>query len=210
MKNALFFWFQIACVVIFTIFQVYHIWSVSTIGLSVATLLLTTLFVLVGYVLSVNANKVQQTISSKRTVIIYKLGVFIYSLITLSLLIKADVKWDETDSVIMVQFALSFLLIFPYMIISKLSFGDGVIRGLLALSMRVIPHTLMGIKILSVGGAGLSPVYIVFFHVLTLSRIIQISLTISESGWNRHSTGLLVAEVGNELSWTFVTLACLF
>lgn len=210
MKNKLFFWFQIMCVVVFTTFQIHHIWTVSTLGLSVATLLLTTLFVLVGYVLSVNANKVQQTINSKRTVIIYKLGVFIYSLITLSLLIKADMKWDETDSVIMVLFALSFLLIFPYMIISKLSFGDGVIRGLLALSMRVIPHTLMGIKILSVGGAGLSPVYIVFFHVLTLSRIIQISLTISESGWNRHSTGLLVAEIGNELSWTFVTLACLF
>lgn len=86
---------------------------------------------------------------------------------------------------------------------------DPIIRGTVALCMKVVPQTIMAYKILIQGGGGISVEMIGIFHFLMILRIVILGLSIRQSGRDRNLLGILMAEIGNELSWCLVTLAWL-
>jgi hypothetical protein len=89
---------------------------------------------------------------------------------------------------------------------------DSLVRGCLALFFKAVPQLTLAYKILLVGGAGLAGITIVAGHTTLLLRLGTIAYSLWENRDGRkedrrHALGMLVGEVGNEVSWIIATIA---
>ncbi len=213
MKRILFadslFVFQVVLALVFGVNQFIHMLNTSTNGLSTSTFLYTTTFVGINLHLSLASHQVKASRVTVQTIIIYIIGTFIYSLLTALMIIKSDDRWDSADTTTSLLVLALVFVSFIYTKIKNIRLLDPVMKGVYGLILRVIPQFALAWKIFQHGGEGLSVVMVVIFHILTLSRIFQIFRSIKEAGWDRNRTGLAVAEIGNEVSWTLVTVAWL-
>lgn len=204
-----FFFFQIGLAIIFGTSQFTHMLNTSTTGLSTSTFLCTAIFIGINLHLSIASHYVKPSKITRQTVIIYVVGVLIYGSLTSLMIIKSNDMWDTGDNITSVIAFTCIVISIIYTKIKDIKLFDPVMKGVYGLILRVIPQIALAIKIFQNGGDGLGVTMVIIFHILTLSRIFQISMSIKEVGWDKNRTGLIIAEIGNELSWTLVTIVWL-
>ena len=202
------FWFQIIGAAIFAFGQGVKMLT-STQGVSTAMFAASEIFCIVLLILAVAARRVSPTRITNQTMMIYITGLSIYSGLLAIMLVKGQSRWDAKD------WLTSYLVVAGLVLLSMIArkqmlpFTDPMIKGGFALIMKAIPQLIMAVKIWQVGGAGIATTFVVMFHLLTCSRILQVYLAVREIGWDRNLKGILLSESGNELSWCIVTLAWL-
>lgn len=115
--------------------------------------------------------------------------------------------WTTTDTKMMVVIALtSFTVILVGKFYKGLSVTDPMIQGTLALVCKAIPQFYLAYCIYAAGGGnGLSSITVWVGHVTIYIRIAMLVMSGRESKWNRNVVGSLMSEIGNEISWMFVT-----
>lgn len=213
MKNKLFldlfFLFQIVLALVFGTSQFLHMLNTSTLGLSTSTFLCTFVFVSINLHLAFASHHANPNRVTSQTVIIYVVGVAIYGSLTALMILKSRDMWDIADSITMLIAFVLITISIAYTKIKSIKLFDPIMKGIYGVILRVIPQIALALKIFQNGGDGLSAVMVIIFHILTISRIFQISMNIKEVGWDRNRIGLMIAETGNELSWTLITVVWL-
>lgn len=204
--NLLFFYFYLSLAAIFALSQMAHMVTDSTEGLSLSMFIFAFLYVSVNSTLAIGAHKTQASEITKQLVIVMIIGVAIYFLFSLILAVKAEVAWDKNDTITTIIVLALSLVNLAYSYFKGLEFFDPVVKGNYSLIFKSVPQLFLAYKISQYGGSGLSVVMIFTFHALTLVRIFQIFQSITEAGWDRNRIGLIVSEIGNEISWTIVTI----
>jgi hypothetical protein len=209
-KQRILFWIQVVGVLIFGSSQLYHMISYSTIGLSESMFLCNTIVVTINLVLALKAHKIQSSINTKETVLIYFFGTLIYMSFLVTMAIKAESAWGNLDW-ITIQIVLGLIAVMLlYVKYNNISYRNPLLKGVVSLIMKIVPQLIMAYKIYEVGGQGLSVVTLIVFHVLTLLRIYKVWETKREMTSEKNRTGLLLSEIGNEISWIVVTIVWIF
>lgn len=204
--NLFLFYFQLILGIIFGASQIGHMINNSTQGLSLSMFIFAFLFVSINLTLGIGAHKVKASAVTKQILIILIIGVIVYFLFSLILAIKAEVAWDKNDTITTIIVIIFSLVNFLYSRYKKLNFFDPLIKGNYSLIFKSIPQLFLAYKISQNGGSGLGLIFIISFHALTLARIFQIFQSIAEAGWDKNRIGLAVSEIGNEITWTIVTI----
>lgn len=204
--NLFLFYFQLALGIIFGASQIEHMINNSTQGLSLSMFIFSFLFVSINLTLGIGAHRAKASAVTKQILIILIIGVVVYFLFSLILAVKAEVIWDKNDTITTVIVITSSLVNFLYSRYKKLNIFDPIIKGNYSLIFKSIPQLFLAYKISQNGGSGLGIIFIISFHTLTLARIFQIFESILEAGWDRNRIGLAVSEIGNEITWTIVTI----
>jgi hypothetical protein len=184
--------------------------SVSTVGLSVSVFVCTEIFFGFNILLSLAAYTKHKDQELRRTLLVYGAYFVMYGTFLVLLLVLSHGSWDANDTLTMKLMSVFVGGTFGYALWHKLSLIDPLIKGLYSLGFKTIPQLLMAWKILILGGAGVSFAMLLIVHLLTLIRLGQIFAHTKKLGyWDRNMKGLALAELGNEVSWTLVTLAWL-
>lgn len=204
--NLFLFYFQLILGIIFGVSQIEHMINNSTQGLSLSMFIFAFLFVSTNLTLGVGAHRAKASAVTKQILIILIIGVVVYFLFSLILAVKAEVIWDKNDTITTIIVIIFSLVNFLYSRYKKLNFFDPLMKGNYSLIFKSIPQLFLAYKISQNGGSGLGIIFIISFHALTLARIFQIFQSISEAGWDRNRIGLAVSEIGNEITWTIVTI----
>ncbi|HZJ41439.1 MAG TPA: hypothetical protein VFD51_00230 [Patescibacteria group bacterium] len=204
--NLFLFYFQLILGIIFGSSQIEHMINNSTQGLSLSMFIFAFLFVAVNLTLGIGAHKAKASAVTMQILIILVIGVIIYLLFSLILAIKAEVIWDKNDTITTVIVIIFSLVNFIYSRVKKLNFFNPLIKGGYSLIFKSIPQLFLAYKISQNGGSGLGIVFIFSFHALTLARIFQIFQSMFEAGWDKNRVGLAISEIGNEITWTVVTV----
>lgn len=204
--NLFLFYFQLILGIIFGASQIEHMINNSTQGLSLSMFIFAFLYVSTNLTLGIGAHRAKASAVTKQILIILIIGVVVYFLFSLILAIKAEVIWDKNDTITTIIVIIFSLVNFLYSRGKKLNFFDPLIKGNYSLIFKSIPQLFLAYKISQNGGSGLGIIFIISFHALTLARIFQIFQSISEAGWDRNRIGLAVSEIGNEITWTIVTI----
>jgi hypothetical protein len=208
--NLFLFYFELMLGVIFGVSQIEHMINNSTQGLSLSMFIFAFLFVSINLSLGIGAHKVKASAVTKQILIILIIGVIVYFLFSLILAIKAEVIWDKNDTITTIIVIIFSLINFVYSRYKKLNFFDPLVKGGYSLIFKSIPQLFLAYKISQNGGSGLGIIFIISFHALTLARIFQIFQSIAEAGWDKNRIGLAVSEIGNEITWTIVTIVKYF
>ncbi len=201
----LLFLFQLSMALIFGFFQIEQMLFVSVEGVSISAYLFTTIFVGVNTYFVLEAKKVFRDKLAVQNFIIYSVGTFIYFIFTLILIIKSDWSLNDSQTSIVVLVVSSLILIKSNR--ENLSIKDTKVKADLGIVFRAVPHSFMAYKVFTEGGAGLSPVMIVMFHVLTITRIILIYQSYQKLKTDINRKSVLRTELWNEGSWVLVTIA---
>lgn len=204
--NLFLFYFQLILGIIFGVSQIEHMINNSTQGLSLSMFVFAFLFVSTNLTLGIGAHRASASAVTKQILIILIIGVIVYFLFSLILAIKAEVIWDRNDTITTIIVIIFSLVNFLYSRYKKLNFFDPLIKGNYSLIFKSIPQLFLAYKISQNGGSGLGIIFIISFHALTLARIFQIFQSIAEAGWDKNRIGLAVSEIGNEITWTIVTI----
>lgn len=208
MTMDLVFWFLVINAVVFGVSQFVRMLS-STQGVSTSAYLFTWVSVSLNAYLAFKSHKAKPSRTTLQTAGVQLLGVIIYCSFIVLVIVKGSNVWDWRDSLTSGLVVVG--CVFTLIVAKKKKFGwkDPIVKGLLSLFAKAMPQVIMAYKVWQVGGKGLSGVMIVTFHILTITRIIQILITVNEFGIDRNRRGLLISEIGNELSWALVTIAWL-
>jgi len=91
----------------------------------------------------------------------------------------------------------------------NLPLTDPIVQGWLANAIKSVPQTFLAYKMWQEGGGGYTAIAIWLSHVMIMIRVIQV-VADYVSAPERRKAGLIIAEVGNELSWCIVTIAWLY
>jgi hypothetical protein len=205
----LLYWFQVALAFVFGGFQTHHMIVNSTRGLSTSMFLFTGAFTVTNLYLSISLFRIQPSRTTKQTVGIYLLGTACYGLFLAVMMAKAEVVWDARDSYTALTVAMLATATFVYSLLRRIAVIDPIMKGVYSLIFKSVPQFIMAWKVLQFGGGGLNAVMVIVFHILTLTRIYQICRGTGNTQWNKNRIALLVAEIGNETSWSLVTMVWL-
>lgn len=195
--------------VLFGGFQTQHMLVHSTRGLSTSMFLFTGLFVCINLYLSIASHKAQPSRVTRQTVAIYILGTVVYGSFLAVMLVKAESIWDMRDTFTGLVVIVALVSAFVYSKAKDIASLDPIMKGVYSLIFKSVPQVVMAWKVYQVGGQGLNTVMVITFHTLTLTRIYQICRRTSKTGWDRNRRGLLISEIGNEITWSLVTVAWL-
>jgi hypothetical protein len=209
-KQRILFWIQVVGVLIFGSSQLYHMITYSTIGLSESMFLCNTIVVTINLVLALKAHKIQSSKNTKETVLIYFFGTIIYMSFLVTMAIKAESAWGNLDWITLAIVLIVVAIVFVYVVYKKINYRNPLLKGVISLILKVVPQLIMAYKIYEVGGQGLSLVTLIVFHFLTLLRIYKVWETKREMTTEKNRTGLLLSEIGNEVSWIVVSIVWIF
>jgi len=198
------FWFQIVMAWVYTVPQACKLFE-STQGITIVLFLLQMAFLVFNLSLAIGACKNNPSRERKQTLLIYVNWTFLIGVLFAIALMK--VTWKNSDWLAVLATVIGTVVVVLIGLMSKLSYKDPIIRGLLSCLYKAVPQFYLGWFIWhSGGGAGLAPVMVWAGHITALTRIAQIGVVIKKSGWDRNLAGIVLSESGNELSWTFATV----
>jgi hypothetical protein len=94
---------------------------------------------------------------------------------------------------------------------SRMFFGlpmtDSIVKGMVAVFMKAVPHLMWGLRIADEGSGGVPLMTIVMGHVSVAIRLTQIGIALRQEGWSRARVGQVIGEGSAEIGWTFATIA---
>lgn len=208
MTEDLIFWFLVICAITFGVSQFAQMLS-STQGVSTSAYLFAWVAVSLNFYLAYKAHKANPSRLTIQATVVQFIGVIIYTSFISLVIYKGNNVWDMKDSITSVLVAFGIFATLSVSTKQNLPWADPVVKGYLSLFFRAVPLFIMAYKVFTVGGAGLSVIMIVTFHILAIVRITQIAMSITEAGWDRNRRGLIISEIGNEMSWVCVTVSWL-
>ncbi|MCR4274474.1 MAG: hypothetical protein NUW02_00265 [Candidatus Campbellbacteria bacterium] len=176
-------------------------------GVLVTMFLGVEMFLVINLILALRAHRGNKSRAEKQVVFVYTLWVILWSSNLTLFFAKGGLnEWSRVDSAIAVALCLGIFGLWVFAHIKKLSSSDGIMRGCLSLLFKVTPQIGQAIKIAIVGGApGIGIIMIVVGHMTILTRMAQLFVA-ARRGWSRELRGLVLSEMGNEVSWLAVTI----
>jgi hypothetical protein len=205
----LLFWFQLSMAWAFTVPQVIRSLT-STVGMTVTWSSFCTAFVLVNFFLALGAYKQSRSRKAGQVVLVYANWVLLW--LTLAIIIGIKGVWSAKDTLltILILISMSVLLIVRRKESLVATVSEPITRGIMSLLFKSVPQLFLAYCIVAAGSkAGLSWISLIVGHITIWARLLEICLAARQDGWSRRNIGLVISEVGNELSWLVATIAWL-
>jgi len=190
--------------------QLSHMWTLSMQGVSISNYIITEIALLINFYLVVKMHGSSGSRLTIQILVIYILGFVTYASFIVAMYIKDIGVWDQKDWItlgLVISLLIITTLVFwlrKHKIYNTLS--DPLQKGIYSAMVRAAPQIVWAWKVYTDGGAGLDPIMILAFHLMTNIRIFQTILTIREYGLDRNRQGLLIAEIATETSMILVTI----
>lgn len=178
----------------------------ETQGQLLSMFLLVEAFLILNFWLAKKAHRVQASYVTGQTLVIYKIWLVLIGSNILAFFLNGNYQWSRNDTMTIIIALCMTAVVFVGAKIRKIDLKDPMLKSFLAMLFKAFPQAMMAIKISQVGGGGLPVWAVVAGHITISVRILQISITIREAGWDRNRIWLCVNEVVNELSWIAVSI----
>lgn len=174
-------------------------------GMTIVLFVCFELFVLFNLFLAHQAHKEVPSRGTIQALIIYYLW---FIVVTVHLIILTSFgKWTRTDSIVMLTLVTLSIIGIIWQRFKGRGLSDPMTRGYLALCAKSVPQFYLAYCIFKDGGGnGLSAWTVWCGHITVLIRIAMLIISGRKSGWNKNIIGSIVSEVGNQLSWSMVTV----
>jgi hypothetical protein len=199
---------------IYAISEQFDVMEDKTDGISISMFVSVTLFFAINFWLSLKAKsnggklealyvRISYGASSFGQIII--IGYCIYN----RFVCGEEILYSED----LLSFALmmgAIILIITFSLNEKIPLSDPIIRGYLAVAIIGISQLMFAYTIYVHGNGGVSNVLIWSAYITIAIRLAQLGISIRSSFLDREKKGMLIAETGNVLSWSAVTLVYYF
>ena len=204
--NSILFWIHMTFVPVFGWSQCAKMLT-STQGVSVSMFALAAAFTGLQTWLACSAYRHKPVWATMQVVIIYVFGVIVYGAMIVIAFAKGAYVWTMSDNIAVIASLTLGGLVVQVAHLKKLPWYDPIVKGWINVAVRTVPNLAMAHKIWTCGSGGVSATFVVVFNALTLMRIAQVILTSIKLGeWDRNRKGLIIGEIGNELTWLIVTI----
>lgn len=203
------FWFQLVCGLISGSTQAIKMLG-STQGLTFSFFLTQICFMSInlwlshGALMSPNADKKMKS----QSMIIYSMWTFFAFLHAGLVFWMMPVLWKNFDTMTSIIILVGTLIILVRMKIKHIPSVDPYIKMNFAILFKSIPQIILAITIFIYGGSGISVFWLLFGHIIIISRIFHLWLSTHE-GNNRNTKASFVSEIWNEITWIIATLVWL-
>jgi len=174
-------------------------------GASITWMGLWLAFVAINLGLVIGASKKEADRVIRQTVGIYSTWTLVIGLSFFTLLVEGAL-WNEIDTVTACVTGVGMFLLLAYAFFQGLSVLDPIIRGGMGLLFKLVPQLTLAVNIWLHGGKGIAMYTILVGHFIIMMRIGQIWMSVQKSQWDKHRIGVVVGEIGNEVSWIVVTI----
>ncbi len=182
----------------------------STQGVSSSMFFFTDVFFALLFWMAVIAYKKIPGRMAKETIIVYAASVAVYSTLLIQTFFKAPVFWEDSDWLTTGLVGAGILVLTGIKTWKDWTMTEPYAKTGLAVCFKAIPQLLLAYKIFTVGGGGVSGLWILSFHCFTISRLVPLVLLNRASAWDRTRKSMLISEAANEGSWILVTIAWLY
>lgn len=185
----------------------------STAGMPITWSFLCTVFAVVNLFLAIGAYRIQKTNKSGQLIFVYSNWVLLFG--SMFVAIALNKSWTVTDTILVAVVVLGSALVI------SVRWGGGILstvtepitRGIISLIVKSIPQLYVGYCIIHDGAnTGLPWQTLLVGHITVCIRIGEIFFSAMTKGvggqhnWSRHNIGLLISEVGNEITWCVTTV----
>ena len=174
-------------------------------GASITWMGLWLAFVAINLGLVIGASKKEADRVIRQTVGIYSTWTLVIGLSFFTLLVEGAL-WNEIDTVTACVTGVGMFLLLAYAFFQGLSVLDPIVRGGMGLLFKLVPQLTLAVNIWLHGGKGIAMYTILVGHFIIMMRIGQIWMSVQKSQWDKHRIGVVVGEIGNEVSWIVVTI----
>ena len=174
-------------------------------GASITWMGLWLAFVAINLGLAIGASKKEADRVIRQTIGTYLTWTLVIGLAFFTLLVEGAL-WNEIDTVTACVTGVGMFLLLAYAFFQGLSVLDPIVRGGMGLLFKLVPQLTLAVNIWLHGGKGIAMYTILVGHFIILMRIGQIRMSAQKSQWDKHRIGVVVGEIGNELSWIVVTI----
>ena len=178
---------------------------VSVEGASVTWMGLWFGFVLMNLGLAIGASRRGSDRVIKQTIANYFAWTLVIGLAFFTLLAQGA-SWNSIDTLTATITGVGILGLIIYAHFAGLETFDPMIRGGFALLFKFVPQMTLAANVWIYGGSGIALYTIWVGHFIISMRIGQIWISARKTGWDRHRAGVVIGEVGNEISWIVVTI----
>jgi hypothetical protein len=196
----LLFWIQVILALIFGGGQIFHMLTVSTVGVSTTFFGAWAVFTIFNLYLSFQAHSVQPSRATAQALSVYVLWILITTSNLGVLVFVGGLTWTIVDTISAATIVLGIAVI-----MGKREFKDPITKGLLAALFKGITHLALGAGIYLYGAEGVSLLTLVVGHITINIRLGQIWYSIREAGWDRNRRGSFLSEAISEATWIATT-----
>ena len=203
----IFFVIQIVAAVWFGFAQVGTL-LVSVEGASITWMGFWFAFVMMNLGLAIGASRKVTDRVIKQAVANYFTWTLVIGLAFFTLLMQGA-SWNFIDSLTSIITGVGIFGLIVYARTSGLEIFDPIIRGGFALLFKFVPQMTLAVNVWLYGGSGIALYTIWVGHFIISMRIGQIWISARKTSWDRHRIGVVIGELGNEVSWIVVTIVWL-
>lgn len=200
---------QLVLTVFFCSGQFWHMLYKGTQNLSMSMVVCMEIFVTINWVLALRGHQADPSRITRQGIVIYAFWVILWGM-NLGLALWKHTPWDQKDIITLGLVAAGAVTI---LIIAKLhntGIKNPIVRGYLSLAFKAVPQLAQAYKNVVMGGApGIGWIMVWIGHATILTRIGQLLFAKNEAKQEKNRTGLLISEIGNELSWVVATITWL-
>lgn len=193
---------QMGCATVFGLSQFSNMLS-STQGVSMSWFAAWEVFLLLNLWLAYRAHRVQASLITGQTLIMYAFYAVMIGLDLSVLFLRDSWAWSTQDSLTAGFVAVGSVSVLFF---GKGRIGNPLVKGWLAVFFKAVPQLVLAWTIHEYGGKGLALSAIIAGHVTILCRLGQLTLAIKEAGRDKNRIGSFMSEMANELSWVVVTI----
>ncbi len=182
----------------------------STDGVILTSFLFVDIYAMFMLSLAFGSHKASPSRSTMQMVVIWIMGVTLYTVFTLVFLFKTKVMWNPNDTVNSIFALIGLLGATALVAVRRLPLDHPDVRMNLAIAFRVIPQLMLAMNVFATQSSkGLSGVFVLTFHLLMIGRLSQAFISIKEYGKDRNRQCMLISESLGWASWWVVTTAWL-
>lgn len=178
---------------------------VSVEGASITWMGLWFAFVVINLGLAVGASKKESDRVIIQTIGTYLIWTLVIGLAFFTLLVEGAL-WNAIDTITAWITGVGMFLLLLYSSYKGLSVLDPIVRGGMGLLFKLVPQLTLAVNIWLHGGKGIAMYTILVGHFIITMRIGQIWMSARRSQWDQNRLGVVVGELGNEISWIVVTI----
>jgi hypothetical protein len=157
--------------------------------------------------LAIAANRVGSTRNTKQLIFVHTFWVISCVACFCATLAHGGYVWDKSDTLAITVSVLAGCAILGF---GRLCYGlmvtDSILRGCVAMALKGWPQLMLAYKMSEYGSSGLPGLAVWCGHTTILLRISQVCFALRKRYWkDRNLWGLLIGDVGNELTWLVAT-----
>ena len=143
-----------------------------------------------------------------QSILIYAMWT-IFSIVHIGIVLwKMPNLWGYIDVITISILAIGTTILVNFAKIRRIQIRGPYIKMWFAILFKSIPQLLLAITIFLHGGSGVSGVWLLFAHIIIISRIGHL-WTSSHQGWNKNTRASFISELWNEATWSIATISWL-